>query len=125
MCNERAGNLKLAAEQAEKVGDLDRAQDLFRRAGDTENMERVASLPRLSADERKKLRPTPEQEAEDKEHEDAQSEAAAHKDAPADASGETEGAHSAEDASAKAEPTPGAPEVAGPPGDPADRPEGQ
>lgn len=77
VCNEKSGNLKPAAEQAEAVGDLDRAQDLFRRAGDTENQNRVAALPRLSPEERKKRQKvSAEEEAEDREHEAAQTEAA-------------------------------------------------
>jgi hypothetical protein len=57
VCNEKAGNLGLAAEQAEAVQDYDRAQDLYRRAGDAANMERVATLPRVSLEERKKRHP--------------------------------------------------------------------
>lgn len=89
VCNEKAGNLKVAAEQAETVGDLDRAQDLFRRAGDTDNMNRVAALPRLSAEERKsRQKVSAEDEAEDREHEAAQHEAKSAPEASTEASSE-------------------------------------
>lgn len=95
VCNEKAGNLKVAAEQAEASGDLDRAQDLFRRAGDTDNMNRVAALPRPSPEERKKsARLSAEEEAEDAEHAAAHAEASAHTSSAQDGGGTESAAES-------------------------------
>jgi hypothetical protein len=69
VCNEKAGKLALAAEQAEAVQDYDRAQDLYRRAGDTANMERVATLPRVPLEERKKRHPPLHEEDRDHDEE--------------------------------------------------------
>jgi hypothetical protein len=102
VCNEKAGNLALAAAQAEAVQDYDRAQDLFRRAGDSENMERVAKLPRVPLEERKKRHPP--QPDEDREHEEEHSP-------------EPEGSSAVEEGGAAEEPSP--PEYSGGPSDPA------
>ncbi|MGA9521943.1 MAG: DEAD/DEAH box helicase, partial [Myxococcaceae bacterium] len=83
VANEKSGNLSRAAQQAEVVGELDRAQDLYRRAGDTQNMERVAALPRPEKTDKKP--------AVDREDEEFSKQAAEGAESPLPEQGERQG----------------------------------